>query len=87
MVNLKKYLVYLDDGKSCYREAIPAASEEHARNLVAGNGEVIAVKEVTEDYPIDISKVRDALQRASFGQDEIDFIARTLTFITDLADC
>ena len=44
-----------------------------------GNGEVIAVRDVTEDYPISADKVRDALRKACFGEFEQDFIVRALT--------
>ena len=78
-MNMKKYFVYLDDGHDCYKCAIPAKSEKEAREYVRGNGEVIAVKDVTDDYPISADKVADALKNACFGQTEIDFIIRTLT--------
>lgn len=76
----RKYFVYLclDDGKNTYRVAIPAENEDKARDYCAGNGEVIAIKDVTEDYPIDVSKVRNALDNAGFGESEIDWICRTL---------
>ncbi len=75
---MKKFMVYMDDGRDCFKVAIPAESEEKAREYVEGNGEVIAVRDVTEDFPIDSAKVRMALQRAEFGEPEICFIQRTL---------
>lgn len=74
----RKYFVYLDDGRDVYRIAIAAACEEAARAWVKGNGEVIAVRDVTEDYPISAYKVRVALQNADFGEAEQDFIVRAL---------
>ena len=41
---MKKYMVYLDDGKDCFKAAIPAANEKAARKYVEGNGEVIAAR-------------------------------------------
>lgn len=84
-LRLKKYNVYLDDGTSCYREAIPARDEQGAKDYVKGNGEIIAVKEITEDFPISAEKVARALFLAGFGQTEIDLITRTLQ-ITCIAD-
>ena len=78
-------MVYLDDGQDCFKVAVPAESVPKAEEYVSGNGEIIAVKEVSEDYPISIDKVIDALRRANFGQIEIDLIARTLR-LTDLAE-
>lgn len=48
---MKKYMVYMDDGRDCFKAAIPAANEKAARKYVEGNGEVIAIKDVTKDFP------------------------------------
>lgn len=80
-MKMKKYMVYLDDGKDTYKVAIPAKDEKAAREYVQGNGEVIAVKDVTDSYPISADKVAQALKNANFGQIEIDYITRTLSEI------
>lgn len=77
----RKYMVYLDDSKDCYKVAVPAISEEEARKYVEGNGEVIAIKDVTDDYSISLDKVLQSLKNAQFGQTEIDFIIRCLSFL------
>ena len=75
----RKYFVYLDDGRDVFKVAIPAISEEAAKAWCAGNGEIIAVRDVTEKYPISSDEVRDALSEACFGEFEQDFIIRALT--------
>lgn len=80
-MKMKKFLVYLDDGKDVFKCAIPAKDEKAAREYVQGNGEVIAVKEVTNDYSISVDKVAQALKNANFGQIEIDYITRALSEI------
>lgn len=75
----RKYFVYLDDGRDVFKVAIAAVSEDAAKAWFAGNGDVIAVRDVTEDYPISADKVRDALNKACFGKFEQDFIVRALT--------
>lgn len=82
---MKKYMVYLDDSKDCFKVAVPATNEKAARKYVEGNGEVIAVKDITEDYPISLDKVIRALRNAQFGQIEIDLISRCLSF-NDIAE-
>lgn len=82
---MKKYFVYLDDSTAGFRVAIPAIDEKSARKYVEGNGEVIAVKDITNDYPIDLQKVASALRSAQFGQVEIDLITRCLSF-NDIAE-
>lgn len=74
----EKFIVYLDDGTNVYKVAIAAVSEDAAKAWCAGNGEVIAVRNVTKDYPISLDKVRKALTDASFGEYEMDFICRAL---------
>lgn len=76
---MKKFMVYMDDGRDCFKVAVPAANEVAARKFVEGNGEVVAVKDITEDYPISLDKVITALKRANFGQIEIDLISRCLS--------
>lgn len=75
----RKYLVYLDDGVNVFKVAIAAKSKDKAIEWCAGNGEVIAVKDVTEEYHISADKVSRALEDAGFGDLEIDFINRALS--------
>ena len=71
-------MIYLDDGNSCYKVAIPADSENEAMQYVNGNGEVIAVKDITEEFPIFLDCVVQALENARFSKIEIDLISRCL---------
>lgn len=75
---MKKYMIYMDDGKNCFKIAVPAKNEKAAREYVKGNGEIIAVKDVTEDFPISAEKVANALFSANFGEIEMDLIIRCL---------
>lgn len=77
---MRKYMVYMDDGRNCFKVAIPATNEKAVRKYVEGNGEVITIKDVTKDFPISLDKVTQALANAQFGQIEIDLIARCLSF-------
>lgn len=82
---MKKYLVYLDDSVNCFKVAVPAIDENSAREFVRGNGEIIAVKDITYDCFIDLNKVVQALRDAQFGLVEIDLISRCLRF-NDIAE-
>lgn len=75
---MKKFMVYLEDRDDVYKLAIPAKDEKSAREYTQGNGEVIAVKEVTSEYAISAEKVAQALENANIGKYEIDFITRAL---------
>ena len=82
---MRKYIVYVDDGSTCHRIAVPAASEIDARNATDWNGtplakigEIVSVRDVTERYRIDADDVYDALESAHFGKEKIEFVIKTL---------
>ena len=74
----EKFFVYIDDGNGVYKIAIAAVSEEAARAWCKGNGEIIAVKNVTNQYHIDQNRVQNALENAGFKPEEIDWMRRAL---------
>lgn len=77
---MRKFMVYFDDGgEYCYKLAVSAENEQEAKDYVKGNGAIIAVHDITEDYPIDINKVVEALRKDHFGQVEINLIASVLS--------
>lgn len=82
---MKKYMVYLDDGKNVFKTFVPAESKRGVTAYCKGNGNVITVKDVTDEHPISIDKVSDALKAVGFGEPEIELITRTL-MITNIAD-
>ena len=74
----QKYFVYLDDGTTVLKIAVAAVSEDAARRYCDGNGEVIAVRDVTEDFHIPLGKVEKSLISAGFDRYERDFMLRAL---------
>lgn len=78
------FMVYIDGGTDqdgndiLMKIAVPAKDEQDARDYVAGNGDIIAVQDVSDQYRINAGRVYDALEKANFTQHEIDFIVRTL---------
>lgn len=78
-MKLRKYMVYLDDGKNVFKCAIPAQNEEKAKEYASGNGEIIAVKDVTDEFSISLVRVENALD--GLDKFEKDFILRALELI------
>ena len=78
MKPLRKYVVYLDDGEFIYKLYVPAINEEAAKTYCEGNGDIVAVKDVTEEFPILADCVAAALKNYGFGETEMDLILRTL---------
>ena len=79
---MRKYVVYVDGSSSSddnvFKVYVPACSKNDAINYVSGNGEVVCVKDVTEDFRISLDKVVKALEVAQFGKAEIDYLSRCL---------
>lgn len=78
MKPLNIYFAYLDDGKDTYKIVVPAENKKEVENYVAGNGEIIAIKE-DKEYSIHTDHLADVLRKNGYGQVEIDIIIRTLT--------
>lgn len=74
-----KYLVYIDDGQDVYRVAIAAVSEDAARAWCAGNGEIVAIKDITEECKIYETTVSNALIAAGFDRDKVALMCRALS--------
>ena len=72
--SMKKFIVYMDDGKDCFKETVLARNEQEAMEHVRGNGEVISMKVAFEPYTIDSAKVRKALEKADFDEFDINTI-------------
>lgn len=87
MTQLRKYMVYLEDKDNVYKIAVPAQDADDAIRWTAGNGDLVSVKDVTDEfeYRIDADQVFNALDAYGFNRKKIDFILRTLdrTGITD----
>lgn len=77
-MTMKKFKIFLESGNDCFKVFVPARNEKEAREFVEGNGEVIAIKEVTEEFPISAECVGRALAQFGFGAAEMDLITRTL---------
>lgn len=77
-MKLRKYFVFIDDDENAIKLAVPATNEKEARDFAAGNGEIVAVKDVTESFEISSTKVWDALEKGDFTDLQRDFLYRTL---------
>lgn len=78
-MKLRKFFVYVDDGtENALKIAVPAKNEKYAREYCLGCGEIVAIKDVTDEYGISLLRVDEALANAGFTRIERDFIERTL---------
>ena len=70
----KMYEIIIDDGTNVYKHHGVYKSEEEAREAATGNGEVIRIKDVTDDYPLPAAKIYTTLKNANFGDIEANAI-------------
>lgn len=77
MKKLTVYDVYLDDGRDAIKVTIPAENKAAAEKYVAGNGEVVAIREC-DLQDIDLTCLTDTLRQNGWGRKEIHVICRTL---------
>lgn len=85
-MKMNVYKVYLDDGRSdeVIKTFVPAKSKKEAIDYCAGNGYVDFIKDVGDDYNIDIEHLREVLQNNFYGKAETEIITRLIE-ITGLA--
>lgn len=75
---MKIYTVYLEDRENCYKTTVPAENEEAAIKYCAGNGEVIAVKDTTEENRFDTAELYNILEKAGYNKKQTQLLARVL---------
>lgn len=81
MKAFKVYDVYMDDGRDVFKVVIPAESKQAATKAVAGNGEVVKIRENAIVQNIDCNKLTDTLRKDGWGDTEIQVITRTLAAV------
>ena len=77
---MKKYMIYLEDAERVYKVPVAAETEEKAVDYCHGNGELVAVKDVTNenDFLLSEEEIRTALITDGMDKTKIDFILTAL---------
>lgn len=70
---IKKYIVYIDDGKLVFKAYVLAKNEKEAKEYVKGNGEVVGIKR-DEETRIDLNKLQDDLKSCGWSKAEVQYI-------------
>lgn len=78
MKKFKVYDVYMDDGRDVFKVVIPAESKQAATKAVAGNGEVVKIRESSSVPFIDCNKLADTLRQNAWGDSEIQVVTRVI---------
>lgn len=68
------YEIIVDDGQDVFKYYGIYKDEQDAESAATGNGEIIRIKEVTEQFPLSGDKIFTALKDAGYGQIEANAI-------------
>jgi len=69
----------IDAGDSAFKVNRLARDEQDFNSMYGGNGEIVRLRDVTEDFPISENSLRSALESANFGEAEIQAMVHLLT--------
>lgn len=86
---MKAYEMIIDSGETVFKCVRPAKDIKQLKYIYGGNGEMVRIKDVTEEYGIDLDYLRDVLlgkQIGHFGKVEIDLIIAIMQRCYDNAD-
>lgn len=73
-IKMKAFEMIVKDGNHAYVMTRPGKDKKSIMHRYSGNGEFVRVQDVTEETPISLDKVRNALKLAGFGEVEQDII-------------
>lgn len=82
---MKIYEMIIDDGKNVFKCVRPAETKKALTKMYSGNGEFVRIKEVTEEYKINLDKLYNTLKKENYKEEEIDIIISTLQ-ITNISE-
>lgn len=71
---MKLFKAYFDCGDDCFKVVRPAESKAKFIERFGGNGEIIKLEEVTEEYPLDVEYLFDFLHKYGWGEAETHII-------------
>jgi len=73
----RMFEVIVDGGEHVFKTSRIARDEKDFRSVYGGNGEIVRIKDVTEDFPISENALRNALA-SKFGEAETEAIVYLL---------
>lgn len=74
---MKAYEMIIDGGESVSKYIRPAKNVKQLKYIYGGNGEMVRIKDVTKDFPIDLDYLHKVLRgqtQGHFGEVETDII-------------
>jgi len=75
---MRAYEAIIDDGQDVFKVTRCAESEEAFRDLYGGNGEIVRIKDITDETPIGLGRLEQVLVAGGFGRQETAIILSTM---------
>lgn len=72
------YEMIIDDKEMVFKTVRAKENIKKLKEVYGGNGEFVRIRDVTEEFKIDLQKVANALLKANFGEIEKDIIISIL---------
>lgn len=85
---MKAYEMIIEDREHVFKCVRPAENVKQLKTIYGGNGDFVRIKDVTEQYPIDVDIIRNVLQgrrAGTFGEIETDIICSLIQRLYDNA--
>ena len=76
---MKMYEMIIDDGVDIHKICRLGKSQKDIMARFSGNGEFLRVREVTEDFSINVYSIMAALKDGGFGVTECELVRDCLT--------
>lgn len=71
---MRAYEAIIDDGQDVYKVTRCVESEEVFREIYGGNGEIVRIKDITDETPIGLGRLEQVLIAGGFGRQETAII-------------
>lgn len=81
MKKINVYEVYLEDNSGVSKIHVPAFTKKEAEQYVSGNGEIIAVKKLSDKYQIVTEGLSKALKNDDWNDREIEVLTRLIRMV------
>lgn len=85
---MKAFEMIIEDGERVFKCVRPAKDINQLKQIYGGNGDFVRIKDVTQEYPLDVDYLHKVLRGETvghFGEPETDIICALVQRLYDNA--
>ena len=85
---MKAFEMIIEDGERVFKCVRPAKDINQLKQIYGGNGDFVRIKDVTQEFPLDVDYLRKVLRGETvghFGEHETDIICALVQRLNDNA--